>query len=136
MSVIMKVLYENWAKIGGAAAMIIIAILFFVPIPSLEIGSYEWLFWLVIPFYFIHQFEEYVYPGNFKATINEILTKQNEIDFPLNDKNSFYINTILGTWLLVPIVILLGGISIWFPLIVVAFSIFNAPKNELYIMVV
>ena len=53
----MKVLYENWAKIDCATAAIIIAILYFLPILGLEIGSYEWLFWLVIPFYFIQAIE-------------------------------------------------------------------------------
>ena len=120
----MDYLYKNWAHIGGVSVFFFFWLLFFNS--KAEIGSYKWLFWLIMPFYFIHQFEEYVFPGKFKETINSFLTKQNDIDFPLNDKIAFYINTVFATWILLPILIILADFSIWFPLIFVVLTIVNS----------
>ena len=89
------------------------------------IGSYVWFMWLTIPAFFIHQFEEYVWPGNFKKELNQIFSGQNEIDFPLNDKIAFIINRILGSWILLPLLIALGSVSLIIPLVAVAMTVIN-----------
>ena len=116
-------LYKNWPKIGGVSALFLFLMLFVNS--KADIGSLQWLFWLNLPLYLVHQVEEYVYPGGFIETLNEVLTKQRSHEFPLNEKDSFYVN-VVGIWVLMPVMILLGTLTIWLPLIMVGATTFNA----------
>lgn len=118
----MNLLYKNWAKIGAIAAPFILIILFFIP--ELEIGSLMWLFWLNLPIYLFHQFEEYIFPGGFKEQLNEMMMGKPNNNFPLNDKRVFFIN-VIGIWFLITLFNILGYFSYIFPLIMVVVTIIN-----------
>ncbi len=118
----MDYLYKNWAQIGMVSAIFIFVLLFFNT--YVPIGSYQWLLWLNIPFYFIHQFEEYVYPGGFLEDMNKNLEGLGNGNVKLTERDAFYIN-VLFTWILMPLFNILGFISILFPLIVLATATVN-----------
>jgi len=117
-----KFLYEYWAKVGLIAAIFILLLLFLNS--KAPIGSFEWLYWLSLPLYMIHQFEEYVYPGGFKAEMNKILSREENTREILTDKMVLVIN-IGFIWILTPILIILGNISIIFPLMLMTLVAFN-----------
>ncbi|MHA1499787.1 MAG: HXXEE domain-containing protein [Promethearchaeota archaeon] len=75
----------------------------------------------------IHQFDEYVYPGGFKEFVNELQTKDKNSDFPLNDKNTFYIN-IMFIWLLYPVLTVIGSLFsfVILPAIAIMVTVINS----------
>ncbi len=117
-----KLFYEYWAKAGLIAAIFILLLLFLNS--KAPIGSFEWLYWLSLPLYMIHQFEEYVYPGGFKEEMNKIFLRGENTREVLTDKMILIINIGL-IWILTPVLIVLGNISIIFPVILMTLVAFN-----------
>lgn len=50
------------------------------------------LIWVQTPVYFLHQFEEYVYPGGFRQFFNVKALGSDDPNFPVTDAVSFWIN--------------------------------------------
>lgn len=117
-----KFWYKNWPKAGFIAAIFLVLMLFLNS--KAPIGSFEWCYWLSLPLYMFHQFEEYVYPGGFKEQLNKILLHGETYRDILTDKMILIIN--MGfIWILTPILIVLGILSIVFPVILMTFVAFN-----------
>ena len=117
-----KFWFEHWPKAGIVAAAFLLLLLFLNS--KAPIGSFEWLYWLSLPLYMIHQFEEYVYPGGFKEELNKVLLNENSSSEILTDKAALVIN--LGfIWILTPVLIVLGVISVVFPVILMTLVAFN-----------
>ena len=84
------------------------------------------LIWIQTPVYWLHQFEEYIYPGGFTEYFNIKILDSNRKDWPLTKKEALWIN--------VPIVfigfpvsaILAGQIDISIGIWTAYFSIINA----------
>jgi hypothetical protein len=108
--------YKNWPRVGIIVAVFSLIFLFFYP--SMVIGSIDWLYWLCIPMYMIHQFEEYVYPGGFQREINQILSIGDSTTEILTSKDTFFIN-IIFIWVLTPVLIILGYFSVIFPIVMI-----------------
>jgi len=117
-----KFWFKDWPKAGFIAAVFILLLLFLNSKAS--IGSFEWFYWLSLPLYMIHQFEEYVYPGGFKEELNKVLLKENVSSEILTDKAALVVN-IGFIWILTPVLIVLGAISIVFPVILMTLVAFN-----------
>ena len=117
-----KFWFKDWPKAGLIAAVFILLLLFLNSKAS--IGSFEWFYWLSLPLYMIHQFEEYVYPGGFKEELNKVLLKENVSSEILTDKAALVVN-IGFIWILTPVLIVLGAISIIFPVILMTLVAFN-----------
>ena len=117
-----KFWFKDWPKAGLIAAVFILLLLFLNSKAS--IGSFEWFYWLSLPLYMIHQFEEYVYPGGFKEELNKVLLKENVSSEILTDKAALVVN-IGFIWILTPVLIVLGAISIVFPVILMTLVAFN-----------
>lgn len=115
-------LYKNWPKIGIVCAIFVLIILFFYP--GSKIGGIPWLFWLHLPVYMIHQFEEYVWPGGFKKYLNINIIKSGSADNPLNDTRIFCIN-IGYVWFGITWAAIIGLKYVLFPITLLWFSIFN-----------
>ncbi|MFX1480284.1 MAG: HXXEE domain-containing protein [Promethearchaeota archaeon] len=118
----LRFLYQNWAKVGFISAFFILLLLFLNS--KVPIGSFEWLYWLSLPLYMFHQFEEYVYPGGFKEQLNKILNREKGSLEILTDKIVLVVN-IGFIWVLTPILIVLNIISIIFPIILITLVAFN-----------
>jgi hypothetical protein len=114
--------FQNWAKVGFICAIFILLLLFLNS--KAPIGSFEWLFWLSLPLYMFHQFEEYVYPGGFKEELNKIFNREESSKEILTDKIVLVVN-IGFIWILTPILIVLNTISIIFPVILMTLVAFN-----------
>lgn len=84
------------------------------------------LIWVHTPVYFLHQFEEYIFPGGFVAFFNTKVLGSNDTGFPVTKTFSFWIN--------IPIIfvgfplsaILAGQIDISIGIWTAYFSIINA----------
>ncbi|NHJ22672.1 MAG: HXXEE domain-containing protein [Candidatus Lokiarchaeota archaeon] len=114
--------YKNWAKVGFISALFILLLLFLNS--KVPIGSFKWLYWLSLPLYMFHQFEEYVYPGGFKEELNKMLNREEGSREILTDKIVLVVN-IGFIWILTPILIVLNAISIIFPVILMTLVTFN-----------
>ena len=114
-----------WPKIGGLLSIIILAIMIW----SIEVRKpylLSWLYWLHLPLLLIHEFEEYVYPGEFKHffSTDTVLSPSNPKENPiLSEKMIFFIN--IGIWVLIIISASLAKIVPWFGLIFVIFELVN-----------
>lgn len=104
----------EWPKVGLVVAIFLLLMLFLNS--KAPIGSFEWFYWLSLPLYMLHQFEEYVYPGGFKEELSKILSRGGTSQEILTDKMAFIVN-IGFIWIMTPVLIVLGLLSIVFPII-------------------
>jgi hypothetical protein len=114
--------YVQWPRVGLIVAIFLVIMLIFNSQAS--IGSYLWLTWLSVPLYMFHQYEEYVFPGGFQRELNSILLKDPSAEEKINSRDTFFIN-IIYIWVAGPVLIVLGLVSIIFPIIWVSLFIVN-----------
>ncbi len=120
---IMNWLYDNWYK-STIFLAIYLGIFLFVYLKDVNYPLF--LLWLQLVIYFIHQFEEYVFPGGFVKFFNTKSLGSDKNDFPLDKKVSFWINIPI-IFIALPVSMLLAGyiniaIGIW----TAYFSVINA----------
>src|SRR5262249_38388178 len=85
-------LYERWPYISFTVGLTaIVAALMNV---KLFPGHEAWFFflWLHIPFFMIHQFEEYALPGGFDPWFNRVVFHSHNPEFPLSKKLAMFFN--------------------------------------------
>jgi len=120
-------LYKNWAKLSVLLAILLtMFIIFFIKTENIVL----FLIWIQIPVYLLHQFEEHTWNG-FKNYINKKVFKVQEGDFPLNDKNIFWINIPI-IWILMPIFAGLSSINIMFGLWIPYFAVLNSLSHVIF----
>lgn len=92
----MKWFRNHWFDIGGFLAIAIVILLMTLH----PLMSYlQWLLWLNLVALFVHQLEEYKYPGTFPQMLNTVLFKSDLPNrYPLNTNTSMIIN--VGGWLI------------------------------------
>ena len=74
---------------------------------------------------FLHQFEEYQWPGYFPRMLNSTLFKSELPDrFPLNANTSWIINVVIG-WLLYASAIVVGEHAVWLAIVAILVSCGN-----------
>jgi hypothetical protein len=87
------------------------------------------LLWIQTPIYWLHQFEEYVYPGKFAEFFNHNLLGSKENDWPLTPNTSFWINIPI-IFIAFPLsAILAGFLGLGWGIWAVYFSILNAMSH-------
>jgi hypothetical protein len=120
-------LYKNWAKLSVLLAIVLtIFIIIFIKLENIVL----FLIWIQIPIYLLHQFEEHAWNG-FKNYINVKVFKVQEGNFPLNEKNIFWINIPI-IWILMPIFAGLSSINIMFGLWIPYFAVFNSLSHVIF----
>jgi hypothetical protein len=71
------------------------------------------LLWISLIALFLHQFEEYRYPGYFPCVLNSVMFSSKQPDrYPLNTHSAFIIN-VLGAWLAYFLAALFGEKMLW-----------------------
>jgi hypothetical protein len=119
-------LIANWPKSTIFLAIYTATLLTLYLMPT-NLALY--LIWIQVPVYFLHQFEEYVFPGGFMAFFNAHVLASNRPDFPLDAVASFYINVPI-IFVAFPLSALLAGsygiaVGVW----TVYFSMINAASH-------
>lgn len=104
-------------------------------------SSYALVMWLSLASLFLHQLEEYRWPGTFPGMTNKVLFKSDFPDhYPLNSNTALVINVGIG-WLFYLIAAIVGTKAVWLGLAtilvsagnVIAHSIlFNSKGHTLY----
>lgn len=85
----MKWLYENWMKATPFLAFYTF-ILVFLYVKDVNYPLY--LIWLQGIIYWVHEFEEYIFPGGFLEFFNKNPLGSNQAEYPLTKIGSFWIN--------------------------------------------
>ena len=80
---------EHWPK-STIFLAVYSTILIFLFVLETDIALF--LIWIQLPVYWLHQFEEYVFPGGFIETFNRQILGSNEKEWPMSKKASFWIN--------------------------------------------
>jgi hypothetical protein len=107
-----------WATFG---AILAILILVFVE----KHLSVKTLCYIHFSTLLLHQFEEYVFPGNFKGFYNTHIYKKTKItSFLLNDTGVLRVNVVLG-WTMYILAIFLSEKAIWFSMGLAGISMLN-----------
>lgn len=90
----MAFLRRHWFDIGLILAVITTLILRF---SDIDFFGLQFLVWLNVISLFLHQFEEYRYPGYFPGMLNSVMFKSVQSDrYPLNTNSALIINVFYG----------------------------------------
>ncbi|MGZ7209710.1 MAG: HXXEE domain-containing protein [Methanobacterium sp.] len=120
-------LYKNWAKLSIFIAIILaLLIYFFIKTENIVL----FLIWIQIPIYLLHQFEEHTWNG-FKNYINKKVFNVREGEFPLNDRNIFWINIPI-VWIMMPVFAGLSSFNVMFGLWIPYFAVFNSLSHVIF----
>lgn len=105
----MNFLRRHWFDIGLALAGAVAFALFLTPVSRLSL-----VLWLSLIALFVHQFEEYRYPGYFPGMVNLVLFASTQPDrYPLNTNTALIVNVVIG-WLFYILAAVFGEHAVWF----------------------
>ena len=98
----------HWFDVGIAFAFVTGGIVFLGNLAPLSL-----LLWLSLISLFLHQFEEYRYPGYFPGMMNTVMFSSKQPDrYPLNTNTSFIVNVYIG-WLSYLLAAIFAEKAIW-----------------------
>lgn len=104
----MDFLRQHWFDIGIGLAVVAGIFLFFNPTSPVSV-----LLWINLIALFLHQFEEYRYPGYFPGMMNKFLFSSQQPDrYPLNTNSALIVNLGVG-WLFYFLAAVFAEKAIW-----------------------
>jgi len=110
----------HWFDIGLAFAFVIGGIVF-----ASHLSTVSLLLWLSLISLFLHQFEEYRYPGYFPGMMNAVMFSSKQPDrYPLNTNTAFIINVIIG-WLFYFLAAVFAEKALWLGIATILVSVGN-----------
>lgn len=113
---------NHWYDIGGILG---ITTLVFLSISFSELSQYQILMWFSLASLFLHQVEEYRFPGTFPGMINKVMFCSDIPDrYPLNTNTSFIINVFIG-WTIYLLAAIAGSQFVWLGLASILVSLGN-----------
>ncbi len=117
----MNYLRNRWYDIGIVLAL---AVAVFLLIRT-GISSFQFLLWVSLLSLFLHQFEEYRFPGYFPGMVNTVMFGSKHPDrYPLNTNTSLIVNVFIG-WPLYFLAALLAEKTVWLAIASVVVSVGN-----------
>src|ERR1700761_4708491 len=106
----MNLLRKHWFDIGGLLAVIVLVYVYF---DFANLSTVAVILWLSLASLFIHQLEEYRFPGYFPSMLNSAMYKSNMPDrYPLNAQTSFVVNVPMG-WMFYLLAAVFATRCIW-----------------------
>lgn len=118
----MNLLRKHWFDIGGLLAIITV-IYILSDYQTMTTG--QLILWLSLVSLFIHQLEEYRYPGYFPGMVNSAMYNSNQPDrYPLNTQTSLIVNVVMG-WVAYLLAALFGGSYVWLGMATMLISLGN-----------
>lgn len=118
----MKVLRQHWFDIGIVLAILI---LIFLASSKADVWGFQFLLWLNLVTLFVHQFEEYRFPGYFPGMVNSVMYHSKQPDrYPLNSNTSLIINVFLG-WTVYALAAIFYDKVIWLAIATILVSLGN-----------
>ena len=116
----MGFLRNHWYDIGLVLALGVGLFLFITKLSGLS-----GLLWVSLVSLFLHQFEEYRYPGYFPGMINSVLFSSKQPDrFPLNSNTSLIVNVVIG-WLFYFLAAVFAEQTLWLGIATILVSVGN-----------
>lgn len=116
----MTFLRSHWYDIGAALAVALVVILAFVQPHGLTL-----ILWISFAALFVHQFEEYRFPGTFPGMMNRTMFGSTRPDrYPLNPNTALVVNVLVG-WLLYLLAALFGTNAVWLAIAAILISVGN-----------
>jgi hypothetical protein len=116
----MNFMRQHWFDVGLAFAFFVSGFLLISKLNPLSL-----LLWVSLISLFIHQFEEYRYPGYFPTMMNTVMFSSKQPDrYPLNTNTAFIINVFVG-WLSYFLAALLGEKALWLGIATILVSVGN-----------
>lgn len=116
----MNFMRGHWFDVGVALAVAVSIALFFIPLSPLSL-----VLWLSLIALFVHQFEEYRYPGYFPGMINLVLFASKQPDrYPLNTNTALVVNVLIG-WLFYALAAFFGETITWLGIATILVSVGN-----------
>jgi len=116
----MNFLRLHWFDVGLALAFVTGGIVF-----SSNLAPLSLLLWLSLISLFLHQFEEYRYPGYFPGMTNTVMYSSKQPDrYPLNTNTSFIVNVLIG-WLSYLLAAVIAEKALWLGIATMLISVSN-----------
>lgn len=110
----------HWFDMGLAFAFITGGIVFLSHLPPLSL-----LLWVSLISLFLHQFEEYRYPGYFPGMLNTVMFASKQPDrYPLNTNTALIVNVFTG-WLFYFLAAVFAEKALWLGIATILVSVGN-----------
>jgi len=110
----------HWFDVGLVLAFVTGGALFSTHVTPLSL-----VLWLSLISLFLHQFEEYRYPGYFPGMMNTVMFSSKQPDrYPLNTNTSFIVNVFIG-WLSYLLAAIFAEKAIWLGIATILVSLGN-----------
>ena len=110
----------HWFDLGFAFALVTGGIL-----ALNKLNPLSFLLWVSLISLFLHQLEEYRYPGYFPGMMNKVMFSSKQPDrYPLNTNTAFIINVFVG-WLSYFLAALFGERALWLGIATILVSVGN-----------
>ncbi|MBB6734149.1 HXXEE domain-containing protein [Cohnella zeiphila] len=118
----MNLLRKHWFDLGFLLAVLVSL---FVGVRYDRFSELQALLWISLITLWLHQFEEYRYPGYFPGMMNKVMFKSEQPDrYPLNSNTSLVVNVYLG-WSLYLLAALMAERAIWLSMASILVSLGN-----------
>ncbi len=116
----MNFLRQHWFDLGLA-----LAVLTGIFIATNSLSPLAWLLWISLISLFIHQFEEYRYPGYFPGMVNTVMYSSKQPDrYPLNSNTALIVNVVVG-WLFYFLAAVFAEKALWLGIATILVSVGN-----------
>jgi hypothetical protein len=116
----MSVMRQHWFDIGLGLAFAVGVYVFLTPLSPVSL-----VLWINLIALFMHQFEEYRYPGYFPGMMNLVMFASPQPDrYPLNSNTALIVNVIIG-WSLYALAAVFGEKVVWLGIAIMLVSVGN-----------
>lgn len=118
----MNYIRNHWFDIGGITAVVMLAVLL---LSYQNLSDYQLLMLLNLTALFLHQLEEYRWPGTFPGMLNRVMFNSDQPDrYPLNSNTSLIVNVFVG-WTVYLLAIIAGSSLVWMGMAAILVSLGN-----------